>query len=45
MAAVNFLHFYFIKWFVKIDRKVTSNIQLKKYKLLIKVVLITYVLS
>jgi hypothetical protein len=33
MAAVNFLHFYFMKWFVKIDRKVTSNIQFKKYKL------------
>ncbi len=29
MAAVNFVHFYFVKWFVKMDRKVTSNIKLK----------------
>ncbi len=27
MAALNFLHFYFVKWFVKMDRKVTSNIK------------------
>ncbi len=29
MAALNFLHF-FVKWFVKIDREVTSNIKFKK---------------
>ena len=36
MAALNFLHFYFVKWFVKMDRKVTSNIKFKKYKILNK---------
>jgi hypothetical protein len=30
MAAVNFGHFYGVKLFVKMDRKVTSNIKLKK---------------
>ena len=30
MAAVNFLHFYFVKWFVKMDRKITSNIRFEK---------------
>ncbi len=29
MAAVNFLQFYFVKWFVKMDIKVTSNIKFK----------------
>ena len=36
MAALNFLHFYFVKWFVKMVRKVTSNIKFKKYKILNK---------
>jgi hypothetical protein len=36
IAAVNFLHFYFVKCFVKMDRKVTSNIKFKKYKFLNK---------
>ena len=31
MAAVNFGHFYCVKLFVKMDRKVPSNIKLKKY--------------
>ncbi len=30
MAAVNFVHFYFVKWFVKMDRKITSNIRFEK---------------
>jgi hypothetical protein len=36
MAAVNFLHFYFVKLFVEMDRKVTSNIKFKKYKIVNK---------
>jgi hypothetical protein len=44
MAAVNFGHFYCMKLFVKMDRKVTSNIKLKKYKIVNKKVLIVYVL-
>jgi hypothetical protein len=44
MAALNFFHFYFMKGFVKIDREVTSNIKLKKYKIVNKKVLIAYVL-
>jgi hypothetical protein len=36
MAAVNFGHFYCVKLFVKMDRKVTSNIKLKKYKIVNK---------
>jgi hypothetical protein len=33
MAAVNFGHFYCVKLFGKMDRKVTSNIKFKKYKI------------
>ena len=36
MAAVNFPHFYFVKLFVKMDRKVTSNIKFKKFKIVNK---------
>jgi hypothetical protein len=36
MAAVNFGHFYGVKLFVKMYRKVTSNIKLKKYKIVNK---------
>ncbi len=36
MTAVNFGHFYCVKLFVKMDRKVTSNIKLKKYKIVNK---------
>jgi hypothetical protein len=36
MAAVNFGHFYCVKLFVKMDRKVTSIIKFKKYKIVNK---------
>jgi hypothetical protein len=36
MAAVNFVHFYCVKLFVKMDRKFTSNIKFKKYKIVNK---------
>jgi hypothetical protein len=36
MAAVNFVHFYCVKLFVKMDRKVTSNIKFKIYKIVNK---------
>jgi hypothetical protein len=35
-AAVNFVHFYSVKLFVKMDRKVTSNKKFKKYKIVNK---------
>jgi hypothetical protein len=33
MAAVNFPHFYFVKLYVKMERKVTSYIKFKKIKI------------
>jgi hypothetical protein len=32
MAAVNFVHFYCVKFCVQMDRKITSNIKIKKYR-------------
>ena len=38
MAVVNFVHFYFVKWYVKIIwiKKVTPKIKFKKYKIVNK---------
>ncbi len=43
-GSIKFCSFFFVKWFVKIDREVTSNIKFKKYKIVNKKVLIAYVL-
>jgi hypothetical protein len=32
MAAVNFVHFYCVKFCVQMDKKITSNIKFKKYE-------------
>jgi hypothetical protein len=32
MAAVNLVHFYCVKFCVQIDRKIISNIKIKKYR-------------
>ncbi len=42
MAALNFVHF-FMRWFVKIDREVTSNKKFKKYNIVNKKILIAFV--
>ena len=44
MAALNFVNFFFVKWFVKIEREIPSNIKFKKYKIVYKKVVIAYVL-